>query len=150
MKLSADMDEFYLSRVRTGQTATIYLDGKETKITVRRVSPQVRNGHFTIDLDFDGTSPPNLVAGETAQGRLQLGSDTPAHILEVGPFLERTGGDWIFVLARDGRSAERRRIKVGRRTAEQLEILSGLAIGERAITSDYTGLDKADRVILTH
>jgi HlyD family secretion protein len=150
MKLSADMDEFYLSRVRTGQTATIDLDGKETKITVRRVSPQVRNGHFTIDLDFDGSSPPNLVAGETAQGRLQLGGDTPAHILAVGPFLERTGGDWIFVLARDGRSAERRRIKVGRRTAEQLEILSGLAIGERAVTSDYTGLDKADRVVLTH
>jgi hypothetical protein len=28
--------------------------------------------------------------------------------------------------------------------------LRGLAIGERAVTSDYTGLDKADRVVLTH
>jgi HlyD family secretion protein len=149
MKLSADVDEFYLSRVRPGQVATVDLDGISTKAAVRRVSPQVKEGHFTIDLDFDGSSPPNLVAGKSAQGRLQLGGDTPATILPVGPFLERTGGDWLFVVAKDGTTAERRRIKVGRRTTEQLEILSGLAPGEQAITSDYTGLDNIDRVILT-
>jgi HlyD family secretion protein len=68
----------------------------------------------------------------------------------VGAFLERTGADWVFVVASDGRSAERRRIKVGRRTSEQLEVLSGLATGERVITSDYTGLDRVDRIVLTH
>jgi HlyD family secretion protein len=71
-------------------------------------------------------------------------------VLPVGPFLERTGADWIFVVASDGRSAERRRIKVGRRTSEQLEVLSGLATGERVITSDYTGFDRVDRIVLTH
>ncbi len=82
-------------------------------------------------------------------GRLQLGDDTPARVLPVGAFLERTGGDWVFVIAEDGRSAQRRQIKVGRRTAEQLEILGGLEPGERAVTSDYTGLDRADRIVLT-
>jgi HlyD family secretion protein len=150
MKLSAGIDEFYLARVHAGQTATIDFDGQPTKLTVRRVSPQVRNGQFTVDLDFEGTSPPDLVAGAAASGHLQLGGDTSARILAVGPFLERTGGDWVFVVAKDGASAERRRIKVGRRTTEQLEILGGLAVGEQAITSDYTGLEKVDRVILTH
>ena len=75
--------------------------------------------------------------------------DTPGLILATGPFLERTGGDWVFVLAQDGRSAERRQIKVGRRTMEQLEILGGLATGERVVTSDYTGFDRIDRVVLT-
>jgi HlyD family secretion protein len=149
MKLSADIDEFYLSRAHVGQAATIDLNGKETKVTVQRVLPQVHNGQFTIDLTFDGASPPDLVEGESAHGRLQLGGDTATRILGVGPFLERTGGDWVFVVARDGKSAERRRIKVGRRTTEQLEILSGLSVGERALTSDYTGLDTADRIVLT-
>ena len=45
------------------------------------------------------------MAGETTQGRLQLGGDTPALIVPIGPFLERTGGDWIFVVAQDGESA---------------------------------------------
>ena len=150
MKLIADVDEFYLARVRVGQTATVTLDGKSINLTVRRVSPQVRNGQFRIDLDFDGASPTALVEGSAAQGHLQLGGDTPALILPMGPFLERTGGDWIFVVDPDGRSAERRRIKVGRRTSEQLEVLSGLRVGQHVITSDYTGFDKVDRIVLTH
>jgi HlyD family secretion protein len=149
MKLSADIDEFYLARVRVGQSATVDVDGTEMKATVRRVSPQVRNGQFSIDLEFEGGSPPSLVAGETTQGRLQLGGDSPARLLAAGPFLERTGGDWVFVLSKDGESAHRRRIEVGRRTAEQLEILSGLESGERVLTSDYTSLDRAERIVLT-
>jgi len=110
----------------------------------------VQNGLFRVDLDFQGASPPTLVKGATAQGRLQLGGDTQGTILAIGPFLERTGGDWIFVLRPGSDTAERRRIKVGRRTSEQVEILAGLRPGERVITSDYTGLEKTDRVVLTH
>jgi HlyD family secretion protein len=149
MKLAAEIDEFYLARVHAGQAAIVDVDGKSVKVNVRRVSPQVRNGQFTIDLDFEGEGPPNLVAGETTQGRLQLGGDTPALLLPTGPFLERTGGDWIFVIAKDGNSAARRQIKVGRRTMEQLEILGGLTTGERVVTSDYTSLDRVDRIVLT-
>ncbi len=149
MKLSADVDEFYFARVRSGQAATVEINGTQLHATVHRVSPQIKNGQFSIDLDFDAKSPPDLVAGETAQGRLQLGGDSQAVILPVGAFLDRTGGDWVFVLAADGKSANRRQIKVGRRTSEQLEILSGLASGDRVVTSDYTGLDRADRIVLT-
>jgi HlyD family secretion protein len=149
MKLTADIDEFYRARVRPGQSATVEVDGTPMNATVHRVSPQVKNGQFSIDLEFAGKSLANLVAGETAQGRLQLGGDSQAVLLAVGPFLDRTGGDWVFVLAPDGRSARRRQITVGRRTAEQLEILRGLAPGERVVTSDYTGLDRADRIVLT-
>jgi HlyD family secretion protein len=150
MKLSAEIDEFYLARVHAGQSAAIELNGKPVRVTVHRVYPQVHDGRFKVDLDFDGTSPPDLVAGAAAQGRLQLSDDSAARILAVGPFLERTGGDWVFVVTAQGAAAERRRIKVGRRTVEQLEILSGLAVGEQVITSDYTSVEKAERVLLTH
>jgi HlyD family secretion protein len=150
MKLSADIDEFYLARVRAGQSANIDFNNQPARVNVQRVYPQVHEGRFKVDLTFDGTSPSDLVAGETARGRLRLSDDSAARILPVGSFLERTGGDWVFVLAGDGTSAERRRIKVGRRTVEQLEILSGLAEGEQVIISDYAALEKAERVLLTH
>lgn len=150
MKLSADVDEFYLARLALGQVANVELHGKSVEVAVKRIYPQVHDGRFRVDFDFDTTTPENLVAGETAQGRLQLGDDSPARIVPVGPFLERTGGDWIFVVAPDGKTAQRRRIKAGRRTVEQLEILGGLSVGERVITSDYAALAKADRILLTH
>ena len=149
MKLSADIDEYYFARVHSGQSATVEVDGMQLNATVHRVSPQVKNGQFSVDLEFVGKTPTGLVAGETAQGRLQLGGDSQARLLPVGPFLDRTGGDWVFVLAKDGKSAQRTRIRVGRRTSEQLEVLSGLAAGAQVITSDYTGLDRADRIVLT-
>jgi len=149
MKLIADIDEFYLSRVRAGQTASLDLNGKQVDLTVRRVSPQVRDGRFQIDLDLGSERPGALVAGATAQGRLRLGGDTDAVIVPNGPFIERTGAGWVFVVSADGQTAERRSIRIGRRSIEQLEVLSGLVPGDRIITSDYTGLDQADRLVLT-
>jgi HlyD family secretion protein len=71
-----------------------------------------------------------------------------AMILPAGAFLERTGGDWVFVVSKDGRSAQRRAIKIGRQNAEQVEVLSPLAAGERVIVSDYTGLEHVERIDL--
>jgi HlyD family secretion protein len=149
MRLVADLDEYYLHRVRVGQTAIIILDGNPVSLAVRRVYPQVVNGLFRVDLDFEGTSPPMLVEGATAQGQLQLGGDSPATILPAGAFLQHTGGDWLFLVGPDGRSAERRRVKLGRRTSEQLEVLGGLRAGQQVVTSDYTGFDKVDRIVFT-
>ena len=147
-KISADVDEYYLSRVAPGQMADIDLDGRTLRLTVERVYPQVKNGVFTVDLRFQGAQPDGLLPGEAVQGKLSLGADRPALVLATGASLERSGGDWFFVVTADGRHADRRRIRIGRRNAEQVEVLSGLAVGDRVITSDYQGLEKIDRVDL--
>jgi HlyD family secretion protein len=145
-KVAADVDEYYLGRIRDGQTAELDLAGKPLRLKVFRVRPQVKNGTFTIDLAFDGETPAGLLPGQAVQGKLSLGEDAKATIVAAGAFLERTGGDWVFVVAPDGRSASRRRIKIGRRNADQAEVLGGLSAGERVIVSDYTGLERVDRV----
>jgi HlyD family secretion protein len=145
-KLSAGVDEYYLTRVRTGQAASILLDEKSWPLKVTRVYPQVKGGTFTVDLAFDGATPAGLLRGQTLQGRLSLGADVQGLVLPSGAFLERTGGDWVFVVQPDGHTAQRRRIRIGRRNADEVEILSGLAAGERVITSDYNGLERIDRI----
>jgi HlyD family secretion protein len=147
-KLSADVDEYYLGRVRTGQMANVDIAGTTLELKVTRVYPQVTNGIFAVDLAFQGATPEGLLPGQALQGKLALGADRAAMILPAGAFLERTGGDWIFVLAADGQSALRRTIKIGRRNAEQVEILGGLTVSERAIISDYTGLERIERIDL--
>ncbi|MEO6080828.1 MAG: HlyD family efflux transporter periplasmic adaptor subunit [Steroidobacteraceae bacterium] len=146
--LLATVDEYYLGRVREGQVAQIEREGKQWPVRVTRVYPQVKDGGFKVDLAFTGDTPAGLLRGQSLQGRLSLGEDKQGVVLASGPFLEGSGGDWVFVLNADGSTAQRRRIKLGRRNAEQVEVLSGLAAGERVIVSDYTGLDRIDRIDL--
>jgi HlyD family secretion protein len=148
-KVTATVDEFYLARVRVGQMAQADIDGRTWTLKVTRVYPQVKDGVFSVDLDFVGPPPQGLTTGEAVDGKLSLGGDAPAVILPAGAFLERTGGDWAMVMVGANR-AERRRISVGRRNAEQVEVLSGLKPGDRVITSDYTAFERVDRVELTN
>lgn len=147
-KLSAEVDEFYLARVRADQIASVELNAVPVRARVSRIYPQVNDGRFMVDLSFVEADPAGLVPGQALQGRLALGDDRPALVLASGAFLERTGGDWVFVMTEDN-VAERRRIKVGRRNAEQVEIAGGLTAGERVITSDYTGYERLDRIVLS-
>ncbi len=95
-KLTAAVDEFYLSRVHAGQTADVELDGHRWQLSVARIYPQVKEGTFNVDLRFTDGAPAELLPGQALQGKLALGADREALVLPAGAFLERTGGDWVF------------------------------------------------------
>jgi len=147
-KISSDTDEYYLGRVKRGQAAEVTLSGMRYGLHVARVYPAVKSGVFAVDLTFDGAMPTGLSPGATADGRLSLGSDREGLVLPAGAFLEASGGDYVFVLDDGGKSAHRRRVKLGRRNGEQVEVLSGLAAGDRVIISDYATYDRIDRIDL--
>jgi len=144
-KVVAAVDEYYLGRLRAGQTATGEISSREFPLAIERVYPQVRDGTFTVDLKFTDAPPSELLPGQAVQGKFSLGTATTAVLLPVGPFLQQSGGDWVLVLDDDS-VAHRRRVRVGRRNIEQLEVLGGLTPGERVITSDYTGYNGIDRI----
>ena len=148
-KAKADIDEYYLGRVAIGQSADVTVDGKSYAMVVTRVDPQVKDATFQVELAFKGAPPAGLLPGEALEGKLAVGGDRPALVLPTGPFIERTGGDWVMVVSADGGHAERRRVRLGARNADQLEVLSGLSPGERVITSDYAAFEKVNRVDLT-
>lgn len=148
-KLTAAVDEYYLNRVKNGQIADVEISDKPWQVKVSRIYPQVKDGTFNIDLQFADKSPDDLLPGQALQGKLALGEDREAVVLPAGAFLERTGGDWVFVVSADGNSAHRRTIKPGRRNAEQLEVLENLSPGDRVIVSDYSSLERIERVDLT-
>ena len=145
-KLQADVDEYYLGRVHVGQTATADADGKTYRLKVAKVYPQVRNGQFQIDLVFDGAAPGSVQRGQTLQTRLTVGDSAKALLIPNGAFFNDTGGNWIFVVGRNGDGATKRKVQLGRRNGDFIEVLTGLSPGERVITSSYSGLTDKDRL----
>ena len=91
-------------------------------------------------------APDGLRRGQSMQVRLEVGAPSKELVAANGPFFEETAGNWVFVLPKTGHVAERRAVRFGRRNPEQIEVLSGLAEGERIITSGYEQLRKFDRV----
>lgn len=148
-KLRAQVDEFFLGRVSEGLVADAELGGRTYRMRVSKIYPQVRNGQFEIDLQFVGPEPGELQRGQTVQVRLTLGAPSRARLIPNGAFYEATGGNWVFVVAADGRSAVRRQVRLGRRNPEYVEVLSGLEPGERVITSSYTGFQERDRLSIS-
>ncbi len=134
-KLTATIDEFYLSRVDIGQKASF--DDYELRIS--KIYPHVQNGQFKIDFAFLGEQPSDIRRGQTVQTKLTLGDETKALLIPNGSFFQDTGGNWIFVVNSDGTQATRRPVKLGRRNSRYIEVLDGLAEGERVVTSPYNG-----------
>jgi HlyD family secretion protein len=141
-KLSAPVDQFYLPRVSVGQAAVLADDGRSA-LRVNKIYPQVRDGEFRIDLVYSELPPRGLARGQTLNIRLQLGESRSALLLDAGAFLQDSGGAYAFVLDSQGRQAERRPIKLGRRNLQAVEVSDGLRAGERVVTSSYAAF--ADR-----
>ncbi|HEY9104290.1 efflux RND transporter periplasmic adaptor subunit [Chitinimonas sp.] len=149
-KLTASADEFYLGRVSLGLKGSAQIGGQSYDVTLARLNPQVKDGRFNLELQFTSTMPKQMQPGQGVDARLSLGQPSQSLLLPDGAFYSDTGGAWIFVLAEGDGQAERRAIRLGRRAANQIEVLGGLKAGERVIVSSYRDFRDAQRLRVSH
>jgi len=147
-KVTALVDEHYLTRVKIGLTAQVRLANRTYPLVAHKVYPQVTEGQFQLDLNFTGETPPDVRRGQSLQLVLQLGDPSRAILIARGSFFQDTGGDWIFHLAPDDKTARRRHIRLGRRNTQYFEVLEGLEPGDKVIVSSYGNFAQMDRVEL--
>lgn len=142
-KLSAAVDEYYLPRIAVGRQGNAIVEGRGYAVHVTRVYPQIKEGRFALELVFSGASPARLNPGQGLETTVTLGGAQPALLLPNDAFASDGAGSWAYVLDRDGRCAERRAVRFGRRNARQVEVAAGLAAGERVIVSTYSPFGQA-------
>jgi HlyD family secretion protein len=147
-KVTAQIDEHYIDRVKTQLTATLDRQGKEYNLSVKRVYPEVRNGTFEIDMIFRDSMPDNIRTGQTYYISLQLGQPKVSVLVPIGGFFQETGGQWIFVLDPTESFAFKRNISIGRKNPKYYEVLEGLQPGEKVIVSGYETFGKNEKLIL--
>lgn len=143
-KLQAGVDEYYINRVKEGQSANCEFNGKTYRLTVRKVIPEVTAGQFQVELVFEGKSPDELRRGLSLQVKLTLSDNSKSLLLAQGQFFQSTGGSWVFVL-KDGK-AQKRNVKIGRKNYLYYEIMEGLQKDEQVITSSYDQFNQYDIV----
>ena len=147
-KVTAQIDEHYIDRVRTQLDATLDRQSNKFNLTVRRVYPEVRNGTFKIDMIFRDSMPDNIRTGQTYYISLQLGQPKVSVLVPIGGFFQETGGQWIFVLDPSESFATKRSISIGRKNPKYYEVIEGLKPGEKVIVSGYETFGKNEKLIL--
>jgi HlyD family secretion protein len=147
-KVRAEVDSFYLPRMRRGQEATLSLEDRMYRLSVDKLYREVKDGKFRVDFVFVGTLPPNLLRGQNLAFELQMSPPGKALLLKNGGFYQDTGGQWAFVVGSGGDVAVKRQLKLGRRSPNYIEILDGVKAGERVIVSSYASFANMDRLVL--
>lgn len=147
-KVRVPIDEIYLSRIRKGLTATTTYANKEYQLKITYIYPNVSNGVFMVDMEFDGKTPEEIKSGLSLYMTIELGKSHEATLVPLGGFYNDTGGQWIYVLNADETQAEKRKVHIGRKNKLYYEVLEGLNPGEKVITSTYQTFDDKDVLLL--
>ena len=147
-KVRVDVDEHYISRIYPNQTGTFSFAGKEYKLKIKKIFTQVTAGRFQVDMEFDGEEPKGIRRGQTLQIVLSLSDETQAIVVPRGAFFQQTGGNWIFKVAENGKTAYRIPIQLGRQSIDQYEVLEGLNPGDKVITSSYENFGNIQELVL--
>jgi len=147
-KVTAEIDEHWIDRIKTGLPATLERNDQNFNLTIIKVYPEVRNGRFQVDMEFSGVKPDNIRTGQTYRINVELGQPVKAIQVLKGGFFESTGGQWIYVVDPSGEFASKRTIRTGRMNPRYYEILEGLQVGEKVVTSPYTSFGDNDKLIL--
>jgi HlyD family secretion protein len=147
-KVRVDVDEHYLSRVVIGLTGETSFAGKDYKLKITKVYSQVNNGRFQVDMLFTDKVPDGIRRGQTLQIRLALSDETQALLLAKGGFYQQTGGNWVYKLDNDGRTAYKMDVQLGRQNPDYYEVLSGLKAGDKVVTSSYENYGNMQELVL--
>lgn len=147
-KVRVDIDEHYISRIFPGLTGEFDFNNQTYQLEIKKIYSQVNNGRFQVDMEFAGKIPEGIRRGQSLQIRLALSDETKATLVPKGGFFQKTGGNWIFKLSKDGKTAYKTDIQLGRQNPDYYEVLQGLKPGDKVITSSYENFGDMNELIL--
>lgn len=147
-KVRVDIDEHYISRVFIGLVGSFSFANKDYKLKIKKVFTQVTNGKFQVDMEFVDAVPQGIRRGQTLQIRLALSDETKALLLPKGGFYQQTGGNWIFKVSENGTTAYKVDIQLGRQNPDYYEIIQGLKVGDKVVTSSYENYGTMQELVI--
>jgi HlyD family secretion protein len=148
LKAELDINESQVGDVRTGQLVLIDLRPTVLEGTVTRIDPAVSGGIVKVDARFDDPLPANSRPDQSVDGLIEIERLEDVLYLSPRPSIGQANSTvGLFVINDDG-EAVRRTIRLGRTSANSVEVLEGLEEGDRVVLSDMSQWDDFDRVRL--
>jgi multidrug efflux pump subunit AcrA (membrane-fusion protein) len=134
--------------VVVGQAVEIDTRNGIAKGHVVRTDPSVQNATVAVEVALDGALPRGARPDLSVDGTIEI--ERLPDVLHVGRPAYGQGESTVglFKLDPDGKYASRVPVKLGRTSVNAIQILQGLAVGDRVIISDMSLWDNVERVKL--
>jgi HlyD family secretion protein len=145
-ELELPLPEEYAADTSIGTPAAISFEGREYPGKVMAISPEVVNSQVTVTVAFTGPTPVGLKQSQRVTTRLVFESKHDVLKVGRGAFIESGGGRVAYVV--NGKLASRRPIALGATSVNEVEVISGLRVGETIVVSDTTPFENANEVLL--
>jgi HlyD family secretion protein len=116
---------------------------------VIRIDPASQNGAVLVEVALDlpsGALPRGLRAESSVDGTIELERLSDVLHLTRPAYGQSQSTVGVFRVDSDGRSARRVSVRFGRASVNSIEILAGLAAGDKVIVSDVSQWDSTDRI----
>jgi HlyD family secretion protein len=136
--------ESYADDLGIGLAGEVQYNGAGYRAELVSLSPEVVNNEVVGRIRFSSDTPPGLRQNQRVTVRVMMDELINVLKLQRGAFADG-GGRMAFVLA-DGGLAERRAIKLGARSAAEVEIISGLTEGDVVIISSIAEFTDYDTI----
>jgi HlyD family secretion protein len=144
LKLRADIDQYYISKVSLGTKGKFSFNGNIYAVDVKKIYPEVKDNKLSVDMAFVGEMPQGIKRGQTLTVELDFGETAKSLIVAKGGFYNQTGGRWVYLISGDRLSAARANVRAGRQNPRDVEVLEGLKEGDWIITSGYDSFNEVD------
>lgn len=148
LKAELRVPETQARDVVVGQSVDIDTRNGIIKGHVMRVDPSVQTGTVTVEVALDGALPKGARPDLSVDGTIEI--ERLNDVLHVGRPAYGQGESTVglFKLDADGKYATRVPVKLGVSSVTTVQVLSGLKVGDRVITSDMSQWDNVERVKL--
>jgi RND family efflux transporter MFP subunit len=136
--------------IKVGRPATISGPGGELSGKVSVVSPAVDPNTTTVQVWVTAPNPgEQLKPGATVQISVDAGYIPKALVIPAAALLASDDGGEKVMIAGSDSVAHESAVKVGVRSGEEVQILSGVQEGEQVITQGALGLDDKAKIEIT-
>ena len=134
--------------VSLDQPAVVKTRNSSINGVVHRIAPSVTNGSVQVDVKLIGEMPRDARLDSSITGEIRVADFKNTLFVRRPAFAQSNAVVVVFKETADHEFIEKITVRFGRGSIHQIQILEGLAAGDRVVVSDYANLESYSRIRL--